>query len=133
MAKIPGVNVREVAVRYDILTSTSYTADVTPLKFTVKVVDTHNAYNPVTGEFIAPHKGTYLIDLRVNQVGDVATYTWVNGVRQTLLNSINNTFTYKKSNGMVYLQKGDILTLRLDSTATPVSGDALQITNQALI
>lgn len=113
---------RVVAAAYVVTTGASTTAN-TPLNFETRLYDTHNAVTTGVGvwKFTAPTSGYYRASGSFQTAGNPNIRIWKNGSAQNYLASAA-TGLMSAYSGSVFLNTGEYLDLRLDSTQTPQSG-----------
>lgn len=114
----------KVYLQYTSNAGTALTANVTNADWSTKVVDSHGAWSGTT--FTAPRPGLYLIVGQVNDSSNASAYeAYINTVRKFQLSSTPSAnTTFKRISGAVYLNGGDALTIRSD-TSTTLSNSAV--------
>jgi len=110
---------RVVAASATRATTQSLTANVTDVVMTTSVFDTHGAYNTSTGAYVAPVSGYYSIGgvLSITVANSCSFVAYVDASSRVALGSISNSVGFPLS-GVVYLNAGQSLTIRADTTVT---------------
>ena len=110
---------RVVAASATRATTQSLTANVTDVVMTTSVFDTHGAYNTSTGAYVAPVSGYYSIGgvLSITVANSCSFVAYVDASSGVALGSISNSVGFPLS-GVVYLNAGQSLTIRADTTVT---------------
>lgn len=120
--------------------------NITPIIFDAETHDNFNSYNPSTGEFTAPKTGSYFVEAiwhsatQTNLADNerLILYAYVNGAIKRVLGengSGSNTQVAVNGSGLINLNKGDILTIRLfqDSGITLSTITTANSTNLSIV
>jgi hypothetical protein len=115
----------KVYLQYTGNAGTALTADVTNVDFATKVTDSHGAWTG-TNTFTAPRAGWYNVSGVVQLTGSASNnyHIFVNGVKKYFIGMGNLASANKCFAGGTYLNAGDILTIRSDSSAVTLSNSS---------
>jgi hypothetical protein len=119
-----------VAARYTSDSGTSLGTALTDVIYEDIDFDTHNAYNPSTGEYTVPHNGFYQINARfrsnlINTSSGYRTidlYIYINGTAVSISSDDNETLAFSSSrvepmvSDTIYLEKGQIVKIRTSNS-----------------
>ena len=108
----------KVYLKYTNNGGTSITANVTNIDFSTKVNDSHGAWNGTA--FTAPKSGLYLYNVMTRQTSasGAAFQAYVNGTAGAFYDPGNASTTIHYGSGQVFLNAGDSLTFRSDTSIT---------------
>lgn len=112
---------RVVAANYSNLVSATADAN-TPIRFATLVNDTHNAYNTSTGKFTAPLSGYYSISVAYSHGTTNNSKVYIDGVSAGSIRIILSTSSEGTGSTVVFLNAGQTVEIRPDSSGTVVAG-----------
>lgn len=110
----------KVFLQYTDNGGTSITANTTNIDFTTKVVDSHNAWGVSNTTFTAPRAGFYLVSgcMQFTASDTRLLRLYINTTLKLVLGGDVISTSITNFNGSIYLNAGDALTMRSDTTST---------------